>query len=353
MGLMSGTSIDGVDVALIWTDGDNRVRAGPSRSLPYEEALRERLRACAGGCGDVDAVERELTLVHAEAMAGLLADAGEPASTVRVVGFHGHTLRHRPEEQLTRQIGDGALLAVRSGIDVICDFRRHDMAAGGQGAPLVPLYHAALSAELPKPLAVLNLGGVANVTWLGSGGRILAFDCGPGCALLDDWMSRQLGVAWDAEGAFAATGTPNPGRLDRLLGHAYFARQPPKSLDRDAFAGAVDGLSAADGAATLAAFTAAAVGAAVVHMPARPRTWLVSGGGRKNSFIMDRLRELLKISVEPVESVGWDGDALEAQAFAYLAVRSLKGWAITLPETTGVVRPTTGGALYRHGAKDG
>lgn len=350
---MSGTSLDGVDVALVWTDGDTQVRAGPSRSVPYEEALRKRLRACARGGGDVDEVERELTLVHAEAMAGLLADSGDLPSSVRVVGFHGHTLRHRPQDHLTRQIGDGALLAVRCGIDVISDFRRHDMAAGGEGAPLVPLYHAALGTNLPKPLAVLNLGGVANLTWLGSDGRILAFDCGPGCALLDDWMYDQLGVAWDSEGAIAATGTPNRARLDHLLSHAYFARQPPKSLDRDAFAGAADGLTTADGAATLAAFTAAAVGAALVHMPSPPITWLVSGGGRKNSFILKKLNEFLKVSVEPVEVVGWDGDALEAQAFAYLAVRSLNGWAITLPETTGVVRPMTGGALYRHRVEDG
>ncbi|MCH7930339.1 MAG: anhydro-N-acetylmuramic acid kinase [Proteobacteria bacterium] len=348
LGLMSGTSLDGIDAALVLTDGLALVEPGAALTVPYAPALRERLRATIGGRGDVAAVERDVTRAHAAAVSSLLEREGLAADAVDAIGFHGHTIVHRPAESLTWQIGDGALLAELTGIDVVCDFRSRDVAAGGKGAPLAPLYHAARAAPLGRPVAVLNLGGVANVTWLGEDGAIRAFDTGPGCALLDDWARRHGVGDIDAEGALARAGRVDDGRVKSLLQHAYFRRPPPKSLDRDEFAGAADGLSAGDGAATLAAFTAGAVGHALTHLPAPPTRWLVTGGGRRNPVLMERLRRLLGVPVEAVEAVGWNGDALEAEAFAYLAVRALRRYALTLPETTGAPRPLPGGALHRH-----
>lgn len=349
LGLMSGTSLDGVDAALMVTDGETVRETGPAMTLPYPDGLRARLRDVLGGVGAVAAVEREVTEFHAAAVRALLEAAGMAPAAVDVVGFHGHTILHRPGEGRTWQIGDGALLARLTGIPVVNDFRTADVAAGGQGAPLVPLFHAGLAAALDRPLAVLNLGGVGNVTWLG-GGRLLAFDTGPGNALIDDWCLRHRGRPLDEGGALAGAGRADAGRVAAFAAHPYFRRPPPKSLDRDDFrafaAGLVDGLSAADGAATLTAFTAVAVAAAVPHLPEAPRRWLVCGGGRRNPVLMQALSERLGVAVEPVEAVRWDGDALEAQAFAFLAVRSRRGLPLTLPETTGVARPMPGGRFH-------
>ncbi|MHA1152131.1 MAG: anhydro-N-acetylmuramic acid kinase [Alphaproteobacteria bacterium] len=349
LGLMSGTSLDGLDAALIRSDGRARVEAGQSLTRAYDAAFRGRLRAALGATGKVNAVERELTLKHVEAVRDLLAQANMAPAEVCVVGFHGHTIWHQPEAGRTRQIGDGALLAAETGIDVVCDFRARDMAEGGQGAPLAPLYHAALAAALAKPLAVLNLGGVGNLTWIGpDADQILAFDTGPGNALIDDWAARHTGRPVDADGALARAGRVAEVALAALLDNPYFALPPPKSLDRGAFDPApVAGLSAADGAATLTAFTAAAVARAGAHLPAAPERWLVTGGGRHNPALMAALAARLEAPVAPVEAVGWDGDALEAQAFGYLALRALDGLPLSLPGTTGVARPATGGVLHR------
>ncbi len=349
LGLMSGTSLDGMDAALIVSDGRAAVETGPSITLPYDADFRDRLRAVQGGKGEVAEVERELTLRHARAVKDLLAQAGRRARDVAVIGFHGHTLLHAPEQHRTWQIGDGALLAAETGIDVVGDLRGRDLAEGGQGAPLAPLYHAALAAALDKPLAVLNLGGVGNLTWIGRGEtEILAFDTGPGNALIDDWVSRRTGRARDENGALARAGRVDERALAQLLENGYFAQSPPKSLDRDAFdLGPLAELDLADGAATLTAFTAEAVAAAAPHLPEAPRSWLVCGGGRHNSAIMAALAARLGVPVDPVEAVSWDGDAIEAQAFAYLALRSLEGLPLSLPGTTGVAEPMTGGVLYR------
>lgn len=347
IGLMSGTSLDGVDAALLETDGRMAIRPGPALTVPYDPALRARLRGLLDGRGDAPAIARALTLAHAEAVSALLAKAGLDAAAVDVIGFPGHTIAHRPAERLTWQIGDGALLAERTGIDVVCDFRSRDAAAGGEGAPLAPLYHAALARSLERPLAVVNLGGVANLTWIGPDGALRAFDTGPGCALLDDLAAACGAGAYDAEGRLAAKGAVDRGRLADLLADPYFDRPPPKSLDRNAFAGAADGLSAEDGAATLVAFTAEAIARGRDHLPAPPRRWLLTGGGRRNPALVAAIADALDAPVAAVESVGWDGDMLEAQAFAYLAVRACDGLALTLPETTGAPRPLTGGALHR------
>jgi anhydro-N-acetylmuramic acid kinase len=346
---MSGTSLDGIDVAAVESDGEARVATGPALTLPYPPDFRERLRGVLGGRGAVDAVAEELTRLHAAAVAAFRERY--PATRFELIGFHGHTILHAPAQRRTWQIGDGALLARLTGCDVAGDFRSADVAAGGEGAPLAPLYHTALAASLAKPLAVLNLGGVGNVTWIGTGERdILAFDTGPGNALLDDWVGRHTGRAADFGGALAAQGKVSERHVAALLAAPYFARTPPKSLDRDDFAGFIpDDLAAADGAATLTAMTAAAVAAARVHFPQSAREFLVTGGGRHNPAMMAALAERLQVPVRPVEAVGWDGDALEAQAFAYLAIRSLRGLPLSLPTTTGVSRPTPGGRLFQAG----
>ncbi|MGH7112591.1 MAG: anhydro-N-acetylmuramic acid kinase, partial [Stellaceae bacterium] len=299
-----------------------------------------------GGVGAVGEVEAELTRLHAEAIAVFLSR--HPGPTIDLVGFHGHTILHRPAERRTWQIGDGARLAQFVGIDVVGDFRTADVAAGGEGAPLAPLYHAALAASLAKPLAVLNIGGVANLTWIGREGAVIAFDTGPGNALIDDWVRRHTGVAADFDGALARAGRASQAHVAGFLDHPFFARKPPKSLDRDDFRAVMpEGLAPADGAATLTEMTAAAVAASLRHLPAPPREWLVCGGGRRNPALMDVLARRLAAPVRPVEAIGWDGDALEAQAFAYLAVRSARGLPLSLPTTTGAPRPICGGRLFR------
>jgi len=350
LGLMSGTSLDGVDAALVETDGETVSYRGAWLTLPYSPEQRVRLRSVLGGRGDVIGAGRDLTQAHAEAVRLLLAKAGVAASAVDVIGFHGQTILHRPEERRTWQIGDGALLAAETGITVVNDFRSADVAAGGQGAPLVPAYHRALAAGLERPLAVLNLGGVGNVTWIGDGGGLLAFDTGPGNALIDDWALAHTGWPVDEDGRLAAAGTADQAQVEAFCRHPYFQRTAPKSLDRDDFAafahGLVERLSPADGAATLTAFTAASVALASGHFPAAPMRWLVCGGGRHNPVLMAALGQVLAGVVEPVEAVGWDGDAIEAQAFAFLAVRALRGLAFTYPETTGAPTPQGGGQIY-------
>ena len=305
LGLMSGTSLDGIDAALIRTDGISHVETGAHLTIPYGDEFRAKLRSCLGGKGPVAEVERELTELHADAVRRLAREAGG----VDLIGFHGHTIFHAPDQGRTWQIGDGPLLARLTGIPVVYDFRTADVAAGGQGAPLVPLFHRALASALERPLAVLNIGGVANVTWMGRGDDdVLAFDTGPGNALIDDWVLSHTGRGFDADGALAASGTIDQDVLARLLSSTYFDKPAPKSLDRDAFdPSPVAALSAADGAATLTAFTAAAVARSAELLPEPPARWLVTGGGRLNGFLMDLLRRMLGTVVEPVER--WAGRA--------------------------------------------
>ncbi len=361
IGLMSGTSMDGVDAALIETDGERVARFGPTGYQPYSEAGRRLLReAVAEAATLTDREARSATLAqaeafvtaaHADAVEAFLRRHGLKASQVDVVGFHGQTVLHRPQARLTVQIGNGEALAERAGIPVVFDFRALDVAAGGQGAPLVPVYHRALlrGRGLPEPVAVLNVGGVANVTYVDGEDDPVACDTGPGNALIDDFMQARTGAAMDRDGAAAAAG-----RVDRdFVAHALsdpFFRQPcPKSLDRNAFADiyrAMPVLSPQDGAATLTAFTAAGVAAIVPHLPRPPRSWIVAGGGARNPTLMRMLLDALApATVQGAGAIGWSGDALEAQAFAFLAVRRLRGLPITFPTTTGTPAPMPGGVV--------
>jgi anhydro-N-acetylmuramic acid kinase len=350
LGLMSGTSVDGVDVALIDTDGERVSSFGPTLTVPYPDEVRRLIRAAfaAEQPNEVTAAaERAVTQTHVAATKLWSATHGVSLDSVDVAGFHGQTITHRPDKRFTWQIGDGAGLARALGVRVINDLRGADVAAGGQGAPLVPVFHAALVRELPRPIAVVNIGGVANVTWIGEDDSLLAFDTGPGNGPIDDWCTRRAGQRFDRDGALAASGKVDRTRLERWVEHRYFARKPPKSLDRGDFNDAwADGLSVADGAATLTHATARAIALAARHFPQAAKQWIVAGGGARNPTLAAAIAAETGTPVVQASALGWNGDALEAQAFAFLAVRSLRGLPLTFPTTTGAPRPLSGGRLH-------
>ncbi len=354
IGVISGTSMDGIDVALMRTDGHRVLSTGPSSISPYEPALQRRLVDVVADPARAEhnpltLLETDVTVAHAAAVLRLLTENQINAREIDIVGLHGQTILHKPQQRLTRQLCDGAMAARLIGIDVVNRFRHADVAAGGEGAPLVPIYHQALATKLAHPLMVLNLGGVGNVTYI-DGETVIAFDTGPASALIDDFMRQRRGVPFDQDGALAATGQIDHTVLAALMSDSFFDRAPPKSLDRQAFhacTAMIEPLSDADGAATLTAFTIQATAAALRHAPRVPARWLVGGGGRLNGALMRGLSQRLGVPVDPVETVGWNGDTLEAECFGFLAVRSLLGLPFSLPSTTGVPSPMTGGVLWR------
>ncbi|MBN9436693.1 anhydro-N-acetylmuramic acid kinase [Bosea sp. (in: a-proteobacteria)] len=363
IGLMTGTVLDGnIDIAAIRSDGETIAEFGPWRLAPYAASVRELLAQAVEAAlawrfeGPEPAIfaeaTRALTLAQADAVADFLAAEGIAASEVCAIGFHGQTVLHRaPTPQRkgdTRQLGDGALMAQRLGIDVVYDLRSADIRAGGQGAPLAASYHAALLRGLGagSETAVLNLGGVGNLSAIDGDGRIVAFDTGPGNAPLNDWIARHGKGEMDRDGAFALAGEVDEPRLARLLAHPYLFARYPKSLDRHDFTAAMaEGLSFADGAATLTAFTAGAVGRGLDLLPIRPERLIVCGGGRRNPAIMAALNARSGAQAIPAEAVGWRGDAIEAELFAFLAMRAKAGLPISFPLTTGVPEPMSGGRI--------
>lgn len=357
IGLMSGTSLDGIDAALIETDGEGQVRALAFRGEAYSDAARAQLAAATTlaltfdrprASPDLVAAGELIDRTHAFAVHKLLREAGVEAADVGVIGYHGQTVAHRPDRGWTWQIGDGAVLARATGIAVVGDFRSADVAAGGQGAPLLPVYHAALAAGLEKPVAVLNLGGVGNITFVGADGTLVAFDTGPANGLIDSWVEAETGARFDAGGALAAAGQVDEAVLTGMLDHPFFELAAPKSLDRNDFIiQPARGLAAADGAATLTAFTAASVNEAIDRLPARPRRLIVAGGGRHNPTLLRMIGERTGLMPEPSDALGWNGDAMEAEGFAYMAVRTLRGLPISFPGTTGVAAPLAGGVVSR------
>lgn len=360
IGLMSGTSLDGVDVALIETDGERVGTFGPTSYRAYSDSERELLRKALADAvpmtsrgerpGALAEAEALVTRAHAEAVELFLKENNLSREVIDVVGFHGQTVLHRPERKLTVQIGDGYALAKRLGIPVVFDLRAADVAAGGQGAPLVPVYHRALVRMLNRagPTVVVNIGGVANITYV-DGEMLIACDTGPGNALLDDFMLRRTGEAVDRDGRTAAKGRADVDWIARALSRPFFSKTPPKSLDRNDFAAlSVDGMTMEDGAATLTAFTAASIAMIAPALPMMPASWIVVGGGASNPTLMQMLGDRLpSATVSRGSDLGWSGDAIEAQAFAYMAVRSLKGLPLTFPGTTGVPAPLTGGILAK------
>jgi anhydro-N-acetylmuramic acid kinase len=358
LGLMSGTSLDGVDVALIETDGEEIKRLGPTGYRAYSDDDRALLRAALAAAsgltnrnarpGALKEAAGVVTRVHGLAVQAFLSAQSLRPTDIAVVGFHGQTVLHRPDKQLTVQIGDGTTLARETKIKVVHDFRAADVAAGGEGAPLVPVYHRALARRLnlPGPIAVINIGGVANVSFLDGEADPVAFDTGPGNAPIDDLVRARTGASHDYDGALAAAGQAHEDIVAKNLGDSYFFRRPPKSLDRAAFADLrLDKLSTEDAAATATAIVAASIARAVDHLPAKPATWIVAGGGARNPTLLAMLRARLGAPVRVADEVGWSADAMEAQAFAFLAVRSLRGLPLTFPTTTGVPRPMPGGVI--------
>jgi anhydro-N-acetylmuramic acid kinase len=365
IGLMSGTALDGhVDAALLKTDGEVITSFGPYLLHPYGERLRAELAEAVAAArrwnwqGPAPAcfapVARAYTQACADAVNALLAMAELTPADIAAVGLHGQTVLHRAPSAKRHgrscQLGDGALLARLTRISVVDQLRQRDLAAGGQGAPLAPVYHAMLMrrAGLALPAAVLNLGGVANITWW-DGARLCAFDTGPANGPLNDWVAEHGLGAMDRDGVLAGAGVVDQTRLARMLDDPWFERPWPKSLDRYDFdATAVRGLSAADGAATLCAFAAAAVARGLALLPAPPTTLVLCGGGRHNPVLCEQIQRHTGLAVRSAEAVGWRGDAIEAELFACLAVRHLRGLPISFPGTTGVPTPISGGSLHRH-----
>ena len=353
LGLMSGTSLDGIDVALIRTDGENTVERGPSQTYAYSEAQRHVLQAALKDArGLARREERPFALARAEAaLTDWHVEAVEDflkanPATVDVIGFHGQTVIHRPEIRLTVQLGDGSALAKKLGVPVVYDLRAADVATGGQGAPFVPVYHRALAASVPaRPVVFVNIGGVSNITWIGPQGDMIAFDTGPGNAPLDDWAMKHTGVARDVDGRLAASGSPSEAIIEQFLEQPFFKLAPPKSLDRNSFAAlTMDALSVGDGAATLVEIIARAIAKATCWLPEAPKAWIICGGGRHNPVIMKALQNRLP-NVQPAEAHGFNGDSMEAEAWAYMAVRSLNKLPLSFPMTTKVSAPMTGGIL--------
>jgi anhydro-N-acetylmuramic acid kinase len=355
IGLMSGTSLDGIDVALLKTDGEKSVERGPSETFHYTPEQQAQLHQAIVEAlpitqrqqrpGNLAEVERNLTQWHADAVKKFLHNCALSPSNIDIIGFHGQTIIHRPEQHLTVQLGDGAALSKTLGISVVYDMRAADVAAGGQGAPLVPVYHRALAKN--PPVAFVNIGGVANVTYVGANGELLAFDTGPGNALINDWVHKHTSQTHDAGGAIALMGQVSETHLQSALSHSFFQQRPPKSLDRNSFINvSVNDLNIEDGATTLTAFTVRSIANAAKWFPTPVNRWIICGGGRHNAAIMNGLNEILT-NVESAEQAGLNGDSIEAEAWAYLAVRGLRGFPITFPGTTGVSTEMTGGVLVR------
>lgn len=355
LGLMSGTSLDGVDIAAVTTDGVDVYDFGRAYTVPYDDALREDIRRLLGLKPDtpehiaqINGVEDELTRFHARVVNEYMASYDDG---IELIGFHGHTIHHEPQNRYTHQIGNGQLLANLTGKRVVACFRRADVLAGGQGAPLVPVFHNALSAGFEKPLAILNIGGVANITWIGRNGELLAFDTGPGNAPVNDWVWKHGGQHMDYNGRLAVSGTIDGKVLASLMRHKYFAQYPPKSIDRNIFNEKLEhleGLSLEDGAATATAFAAEAVAySCAMYLPEMPKNMIVCGGGANNPTMVRFLRQRLpEVEIKTARDVDWNCDALEAQAFAFLAARRLYGLPSTYPSTTGAPEPIICGEIY-------
>ncbi len=356
IGLMSGTSLDGIDAALIETDGEALVRPIAFRCEPWSGAARAQLAEATELALTFERPRASPALVAAGALVDrmhilsvrkLLAQAGVSAAEIDVTGYHGQTVAHRPDRGWTWQIGDGRVLADALAIRTVGDFRGNDVAQGGQGAPLLPVYHRALLGGGALPVAVLNLGGVGNLTWIGSDGAMIAFDTGPANALIDDWVAAHSGARYDTDGALAGAGRVDEAVLTAMLDHPWFDLAPPKSLDRRDFTmQPAAGLSPADGAATLTAFTAECIVQGLRWFPEPPVRIVVAGGGRHNCVLMAMIAARAQCPVDPIDADGFDGDAIEAQGFAYMAVRSLRKLPISYPGTTGCADATSGGTIF-------
>lgn len=363
IGLMSGTSMDGIDAALVRTDGKTMVERGSMGFYPYAANVQETLKQALlesmslthrdERTDFLKEAEALITNLHVEAVKAFLAENKLAASDIDVLGFHGQTVLHRPDQALTIQLGDGHALAKATGIDVVYDMRAKDMEHGGQGAPLVPIYHQALAASLPDtlkeklPVVFVNIGGISNITYIGK--ELIAFDTGPGNALIDQWVQSEAGIPYDQGGMIAAEGNVSDALVTQYLDSQYFDKPLPKSLDRNDFLPPKSGeINLEDGARSLAYISAAAIIKSIDHLPDPPKLWIICGGGRHNPHIMSDLQKLAsetRSEVISAEVAGFDGDAMEAEAWGYLAVRSLEQLPLTFPKTTGCKHSVTGGVF--------
>lgn len=358
IGMMSGTSFDGVDAAIVKTNGDTIQSLGKTYESSYSDSLRKKIRDLINKKNSIRLlldVEEEITREHARVVKELLKKANIKSSDIDLIGFHGQAIYHNPLRKKTLIIGNPSLLSELTQISVVADFRSKDISRGGQGAPLVPFYHKALCDHLPKPVAVLNIGGVSNVTYVGEK-DLMAFDIGPGSALIDDWVYEREKKHFDESGKIARNGIPNESLLEVFMKNKFFNAKPPKSLDRNKFRAILkkmDGLDTKDGAATLTYLTARSIKNAQKFFPQPPKKWIVCGGGCKNLFLMDILQKQYNFDIMSLEDfhvfdvASINPDFVEAQAFGFLAVRSHYNLPLSAPYTTGVSSEVSGGAFYR------
>jgi len=353
LGLMSGSSMDGIDLALITSDGERILDYGPSLFIPYEAGEKELIyHAPQSSLLDLARLERKITQLHGEACLEFGFQYNIALSKeIDVIGFHGQTILHKPDEHITVQLGDGGLLAYITGCQVVNDFRRSDMAAGGEGAPLIPIFHQAIAKDLPKPIIIANIGGVSNISYIGEE-DLLAADIGPGNALIDDYSKVYFSCDFDDKGEIARSGKINEQFVEEIIQDSFFHLRPPKSLDRFAFHQLVAGklqkfsMEPRDIIASLTYLTARSFQAIIPHLPVSPKAIIIGGGGRKNDYLVSLLQQLLPIEVYQAEQYNLTGDFLEAQAFAFLAIRRLRNLPITFPSTTGCKSSVVGGAIY-------
>lgn len=355
LGLMSSSSLSGISAAVITTDGVDVYDIGRSVYVPYDDEIRERLQFITGKKPNTEELEKEfkslcedITKAHAEVVDDIINYIDMP---VDVIGFHGHTILHKPQEHYTYQLGNGQLLADITKTKVVNRFSNADLLAGGQGGPLVPVYHAALVNDFEKPVAVVNISGISSITWVGNNGELLAFDIGPGNAAINDWVFRHAGQQMDYNGKLAITGKIHGKVLANLMRHKFLAQYPPKSLDRNQFNDKLEhleGLNLEDGAATVTAFVAEAIAYSMaMYLPQMPKKIIICGGGAKNPTLVRFLRQRLeKVEVIVSGELGWRPDTMEAQAYAFLATRRLYCLPNSFPSTTGVPEPVVGGELY-------
>lgn len=356
IGLESDTAISGVDVALIRTDGVDIFERKAEFSRPYSPTMREAITAVLGEKGQQDLnylrqVEEQVTQHHIEAVQELLDTQDLSPRQIDVIGFSGHTVLNRPAQKLSVQIGDAQMMLDAFGIPVVNRFYQTDLASGGQGSPIFPAYYEALARTLEKPLVIFSIGGISSLTYIGVNGELIAFDVGPGNVLIDRWMQQRLGAEMDFDGLWAAKGQIDERLLTKLMQHPAIIQNPPKALEREDFLSLltdVEGSSLADGAATLTALTSESlVQACEKFLPEKPSQYIVTGGGAYNPSMVKYLRQHLSAPVKTADEIGWNTMCLDAESFAFLAVRCLFGLPLTYPTTTGVEFPLSGGKIWK------
>jgi len=359
LGLMSGTSVDGIDASIIKSDGEQFLEIVDNLYLKYGKELRLKLKSVIDSCSSKDdfkklsnnikEIEKKMTLEHARACE-LIIEKNKKIK-IDIIGFHGQTVIHKPYEGYSLQIGDSKLLSKQMGKTVVSNFRENDILNGGQGAPLTPIYHKLILSKIKSshPSVIINIGGISNITYLEDKNKIISFDSGPGGYLIDKWVKKHSSFEFDDKGLIAESGKLNENILGEILNNSYYKKNPPKSLDvKDFNLSDLNKLSFEDGCATLSMLTAKTICMAINNLKEKPNKILISGGGRKNSFIIKNIKNIAKSPVYLIDEFNFNGDFIESQAFAFLAIRSYMKKFITFPDTTGVSKPCLGGMIFKN-----